>query len=250
MRRPRFYRGGEAEEAGPVAQALNPQDSPGRKRPELSRGSAVQSESTLEKLDLKKAYRDLFHAPTSDFVEVRVPTMRFVKVDGAGDPNRAPGYRTAVEWLYSVSYAMKFASKRELERDYVVPPLEALWWSDDPESFLRREKDRWQWTVMIMAPDFVTESLFDEAVAKTLARRDDRPSSLRFEAYDEGRSLQILHVGSYDDEGPVLKRLHDEVMPGLGLTFGGAHHEIYLSDPRRVEPAKLKTILRQPVRDL
>ncbi|WP_440979585.1 GyrI-like domain-containing protein [Sphingomonas pseudosanguinis] len=202
----------------------------------------------MDKLDLKKQLRDLFNPPKHDFVEIIVPTLSFVKVDGAGDPNTAPSYRTAVEWLYGVSYAMKFAAKNGLARDYVVPPLEALWWSDDPGSFVRREKDRWQWTVMIMAPDFVTPAMFEDAVAKTLAKRDDRPASLRFEPYAEGRSLQILHIGSYDDEGPVLKRLHEAVMPGRGVTFDGPHHEVYLSDPRKTDAAKLKTILRQPVR--
>lgn len=204
----------------------------------------------MEKLDLKRRYRDLFHPPMRDFVDIDVPTMTFVKVDGAGDPNTASAYRVAVEWLYGVSYAMKFAAKNGLGRDYVVPPLEALWWSDDPGAFVRREKDQWRWTVMIMVPDFVTPDLFEVAVAVTLAKRSDRPSSLRFEPYVEGRALQILHIGSYDDEGPVLRRLHDEVMPQRGLTFAGPHHEIYLSDPRKTAPARLKTVLRQPVRPM
>lgn len=102
---------------------------------------------------------------------------------------------------------------------------------------------------MIMAPDYVTNKMFEDAIIKTLAKPSDRPSSLRFEFYDEGRSLQIMHVGSYDDEGPVLNRLHDEVMPGLGVTFVGPHHEVYLSDSRKMEAAKLKTILRQPIRN-
>lgn len=203
----------------------------------------------MTKLDLKRDLRELFSAPMTDFVEVTPPTMAFVKIDGSGDPNKATAYRTAVEWLYGVSYAMKFAAKNELSRDYVVPPLEALWWSDDPGAFIRREKDRWRWTVMIMAPDFVTDAMFEGAVAKTLLKREDRPRSLRFERFTEGRSLQIMHVGSYDDAGTVLARLHGDVMPRLGVTFAGAHHEIYLSDPRRTIPAKLKTILRQPIRD-
>ena len=101
---------------------------------------------------------------------------------------------------------------------------------------------------MIMAPDFITRDMFDAAVTKTGTKRGEPPHSLRLEPYSEGLSLQILHVGSYDDEGPVLARLHGEVMPDRGLTFNGLHHEIYLSDPRRTEPARLKTILRQPVK--
>ncbi len=185
----------------------------------------------MTKFDFKKKYRDLFNPPKQDFVEIVAPLMTLVKADGAGDPNTTAEYRVAIEWLYGVSYAMKFAAKNVLTHDYVVPPLEALWWSDDPGTFIRREKDRWQWTVMIMAPDFVTSMMFEDAVAKTLAKRNDRPSSLRFEPYSEGRSLQIMHIGSYDDEGPVLKRLHEDVMPGLGMTFNGPHHEIYRKRP-------------------
>ncbi|MEN3749856.1 GyrI-like domain-containing protein [Sphingomonas sp. HF-S3] len=204
----------------------------------------------MDKLDLKKQLRALFAPSSRDFSDIDVPILTFVKVDGAGDPNTAPAYRTAIEWLYGVSYAMKFAAKARLGRDYVVPPLEALWWSDDPGSFVRREKDRWRWTVMIMAPDFVTPAMFEDAAAKTSRKRADRPSTLRFEPLAEGRALQILHIGSYDDEGPTLSRLHEEVMPALGVTFSGPHHEIYLSDPRRTDPARLRTILRQPVRAL
>lgn len=202
----------------------------------------------MTKLDLKKHHRELFNPPKGRFVEVIVPGFSFVKVDGQGDPNTTDEYTTAVEWLYGVSYAIKFSAKKLLSRDYVVPPLEGLWWSDDPEAFVRREKDRWSWTMMIMAPDFITASMFDDGVAKNDVKRNDRPASLRLERYDEGRSLQTLHVGSYDDEGPTLKCLHEEVMPGLGVSFNGAHHEIYLSDPRKTVPAKLKTILRQPIR--
>ncbi|MET0245720.1 MAG: GyrI-like domain-containing protein [Sphingomonas sp.] len=204
----------------------------------------------MDKLDLKKQLRALFAPSSRDFSDIDVPILTFVKVDGEGDPNTAPAYRTAIEWLYGVSYAMKFAAKARLGRDYVVPPLEALWWSDDPGSFVRREKDRWRWTVMIMAPDFVTPAMFEDAAAKTSRKRADRPSTLRFEPLAEGRALQILHIGSYDDEGPTLSRLHEEVMPALGVTFAGPHHEIYLSDPRRTDPARLRTILRQPVRAL
>jgi len=204
----------------------------------------------MPKLDFKTSLRALFDPPKGRFVDINVPEMTYVKVDGAGDPNTAPAYRIAVEWLYGVSYAMKFAARAHLDRDYVVPPLEALWWSDDPGTFARREKDRWQWTVMILMPDFVTDALFDAARAGMEAKRSDRPATLRFEPYAEGWSLQTMHIGSYDDEGPVLHRLHGEVMPALGVDFNGPHHEIYLSDPRRTEAAKLKTILRQPVRRL
>lgn len=202
----------------------------------------------MEKIDFKKALRELYNAPRHEFVAVVVPPLQFVKVDGAGDPNTAPAYRSAVEWLYAVSYAMKFAARTTLGRDYVVPPLEGLWWAKDPSAFVRRDKSSWQWTMMIMAPDFITPEIFEGAIEKAGRKLGETPESLRMEEYDEGLSLQTLHVGSYDDEGPVLARLHDEVMPSREMTFNGPHHEIYLSDPRRVEPSQCRTILRQPVK--
>lgn len=202
----------------------------------------------MEKIDLKKTLKSFYGPSAGDFALVEVPEMQFVKVDGEGDPNTARAYRSAIEWLYGVSYAMKFAAKAAVARDYVVPPLEGLWWADDPKSFITREKDQWHWTMMIMAPDFVTHDMFEDALAKTGKKLGQPPQSLRLEPYAEGLSLQILHLGSYDDEGPVLAQLHDEVMPNKGMTFNGPHHEIYLSDPRKVEPSRLKTILRQPVK--
>jgi hypothetical protein len=202
---------------------------------------------TEKKIDFKKTLKPLYNPLAGEFASIEVPQMQFVKVDGEGDPNTAPTYRSAVEWLYGVSYAMKFAAKAALGKDYVVPPLEGLWWADDPESFVTRAKDQWRWTMMIMVPDFVTRDMFENATAKASGKLGRPPQSLRFEAYGEGLSLQTLHVGSYDEEGPVLARLHGEVMPNMGMAFNGPHHEIYLSDPRKTEAARLKTILRQPV---
>lgn len=202
----------------------------------------------MEKIDFKKILPDLYRPPTDRFVSVDVPAMQFVKVDGRGDPNKAPAYKQAIEWLYAVSYAMKFAAKAAERKDYVVPPLEGLWWADDPADFVARRKERWCWTIMIMAPEFIDRPLFEAAVEKARKNLGTPPASLRLERLEEGTALQILHVGSYDDEGPALARLHDEEMPSRGLAFAGPHHEIYLSDPRRTEPAKLRTILRQPVK--
>jgi hypothetical protein len=202
----------------------------------------------VEKIDFKKSMPDLYGPPTDRFVSVDVPAMQFVKVDGRGDPNTAPVYKLAIEWLYAVSYAMKFAAKAAKGKDYVVPPLEGLWWADDPADFVARRKERWCWTMMIMAPAFIDRPLFEAAVEKAKKKLGAPPDSLRFEILNEGKALQILHVGSYDDEGSVLAKLHDEEMPSQGLAFAGPHHEIYLSDARKTELAKLRTILRQPVK--
>jgi hypothetical protein len=202
----------------------------------------------MDKIDFKKKLATLYSAPKGSFAIVDVPVMEFVKIDGKGDPNRDPAYKRAVEWLYSVSYAMKFATKAKSGKDYVVPPLEGLWWADNPDDFVGRRKHLWQWTMMIMVPDFVERSLYEAALARSRDKLGEPPVSLRLEPLDEGRCLQTLHIGSYDDEGPTLGRLHNEIMPAKGVTFAGPHHEIYLSDPRKTPPEKLKTILRQPVR--
>jgi hypothetical protein len=202
----------------------------------------------VDKVDFKKTLKHLYSPHANAFVEVEVPEMRFVKVDGEGDPNTTPAYSSAITWLYSVSYAMKFAAKAMLGKDYVVPPLEGLWWADDPKSFVTREKDLWRWTMMIMVPDFIAPHVFDGAVTKAYKKLGDSPSTLRLESYVEGTSLQIMHRGSYDDEGPILAQLHDDVMPRTKMAFNGPHHEIYLSDPRKTEASRLKTILRQPVK--
>lgn len=202
----------------------------------------------MSKIDFKKTMPALYRAPVGSFVDVDVPVMKFLKVDGTGDPNLDPTYARAIEWLYSVSYAMKFASKAISGKDYVVPPLEGLWSADDPEDFVMRRKHLWRWTMMLMVPDFVDEPAYEAAIEKTRKKLGEPPASLRLEPFHEGRCLQTLHVGSYDDEGPILMKLHREIMPAEGITFAGPHHEIYLSDPRRTPPAKLRTILRQPVK--
>lgn len=177
---------------------------------------------------------------------VEVPPLRYAMVDGRGDPNTAPEYAAAVEALYAVSYAAKFALKRELDRDHVVGPLEGLWGADDPATFVSREKSAWSWTMMILQPDWLELERFEAAVAEAAAKAP-ASSRVRLETLDEGLSVQTLYIGSYDDEGPTLARLHDEFMPGHGLRFNGLHHEVYLGDPRRTAPEKLRTILRQPV---
>ena len=202
----------------------------------------------MDKVDFKKTLKALYGPPARDFVLVDVPAMRFVMLDGYGDPNTAGEYATGLNWLYSISYGLKFGSKRELGRGYVVPPLEALWWADDMSDFVTRRKDRWRWTVMLMVPDFVPAALFEPARAAASAKLGEGPKSLRLETFAEGLSVQIMHVGSYDDEGPTLRRLHEEYLPKNGLVETGHHHEIYISDPRKVAPTKLKTVLRQPVR--
>ena len=203
----------------------------------------------MEKIDFKKVLKHLYSPSKSRFHIIDVPEMQFLMVDGHGDPNTAQEYQDAVEALYAIAYKMKFLSKVELERDYVVPPLEGLWWADDMEAFTtKRDKSAWDWTMMIMQPDWITQSAYTQA-REAVSRQKDLPAlqKLRMENYHEALCVQILHIGSYEDEAPTLHKMHTEFIPQNGLEMQGKHHEIYLSDPRRVAPEKLKTILRQPV---
>lgn len=201
----------------------------------------------MEKLDLKKARRDLFTAPAGRFVEIRVPRCLYVMIDGHGDPNSVPEYSRALKALYSTAYALK-AELKPSGGDFVVPPLEGLWSSPDPENFRARRKSAWDWTMMIMVPDRVDERHFEAARERAGHKLGDALSDLRLGSLAEGHCLQALHIGSYDDEAPLLAQLHEQIMPASGYLFAGPHHEIYLSDPRKTEASKLRTILRQPVR--
>lgn len=204
-------------------------------------------------IDPKKTL-DSYRAKRGEFRVIDVPPMQYLMVDGAGDPNTSPAYAQAVSALFPVAYTLKFASRDELGIDTVVMPLEGLWHAPDMESFTsRRDKSAWLWTMMIMVGDHVTASMFSdsvEAVAqKAVKKKEPVPAleAVRLETLDEGTSVQTLHIGPFDDEGPVLDDLHHRFIPESGLQMRGLHHEIYLSDLRRTDPAKLRTILRQPV---
>ena len=198
--------------------------------------------------DIKAERKGRYAPKRRDFEIVDVPEMAFLMIDGHGDPNTSAAYREAVEALYTVSYAARAAAKARWGKVHTVGPLEALWSAKDWGAFCARDKDAWDWTMMIAQPDWITGELVEEALAAVVQRKGLPALELmRFERFAEGRSVQILHIGPYDDEGPTLQRLHEEFLPANGLLPRGRHHEIYLSDPRRTEPAKLKTILRQPV---
>lgn len=202
----------------------------------------------MEKVDFKKTLVS-YQAQRGRFQLVDVPDLQYLVIEGHGDPNTSPAFAEAIEALYPVAYKLKFASKQDVGRDYVVPPLEGLWWADDMGSFTaRRDKARWDWTLMLMVPQWIDQATFTTAVEQAgVKRRPTRLDDVRLEALSEGRCVQTLHVGSFDDEVDTLRRMHDEFIPGRRLRMVGKHHEIYLSDFRRVAPAKQRTILRQPV---
>ena len=203
----------------------------------------------MPKIDFKKELKHLYRPTAKQFEVVDIPEMNFLMVDGHGNPNTAQTYKEAIEALYAVAYKLKFFSKKSLDRDYVVPPLEGLWWAKDMEAFVIGKKDDWDWTMMIMQPEWIRQEIFEEGFA--LVKKAKNPpalSKMRFQRYNEGLSIQIMHFGSYDDEAPTLAKLHNEFIPKNNYALSGKHHEIYLSDPRKVKPEKLKTVLRQPVK--
>ncbi|WP_456388735.1 GyrI-like domain-containing protein [Profundibacter sp.] len=209
----------------------------------------------MQKTDFKKTDKALYSGKVGRFDLIEAPQLNFLMIDGAGDPNTSPVYGRAVGALYGLGYGLKFHGKPR-GVDHVVGPLEGLWWADDMGSFAAGDKSSWKWTMMIRQPDWVIAADLDEVlevvVVKT-AKKKAAPTDeaalrdVRLEHFEEGLVAQVLHVGPYDDEGPVLEDMHKRFIPESGLVMRGLHHEIYLGDPRKVAPEKLKTILRQPV---
>lgn len=200
-----------------------------------------------DKVNLHDSMKAYWSAPSGAFGIVDVPELTYVAIDGEGDPNGSVAYQQALNWLYALSYSIKFAAKAR-GRDYSVAPLEGLWWSDDVSDFSANRRDRWKWTAMIMQPDWIDDADYLTALSAVRAKLGDPPKSLRFEPFAEGLSAQTLHIGPYDTEGPTIARLHEVFLKENGLVANGQHHEIYLSDPRRTQPSKLRTVIRQPVR--
>jgi len=201
----------------------------------------------VKKIDSKKELKHLYQPSAKEVAQVEVPTFNFLMIDGEGDPNTSQEYAQAVEALFSVSYTAKFMVKKSAqELDYAVMPLEGLWWADDMSAFVANDKSKWKWTMMIMQPSFVEKEIIDAAI--TEVRRKKNPpalSRLRFEPFTEGRCAQTLHIGPFSEEGPTIQRVHEFIDAQTERT--GKHHEIYLSDIRRTDPQKWKTIIRQPM---
>ena len=202
----------------------------------------------MDKIDLKKELKHLYQASTKEVVQVSVPTLRYLMVDGKGDPNTSPEFAQAVEALFAVSYTAKFALKKAVQAiDYAVMPLEGLWWADDMSAFVAGDKANWNWTMMILQPAFVSDEDIKSAIVNAGKKKKLAGlSKLRLEKFSEGSCAQILHVGPFSEEGPTIEKLHAFIANRTGRT--GKHHEIYLSDIRRARPDKWKTILRQPMK--
>lgn len=202
----------------------------------------------MSKIDLKKEMKHLYQPTAREVVQVEVPPMNYLMVDGEGDPNTSQEYAHAVEALFSVSYTAKFMVKKGPQAlDYSVMPLEGLWWADDMSAFVANDKAKWKWTMMILQPSFVDNEVINAAIAEVRKKKNlpgvDR---LRLEHFSEGLCAQILHVGPFSKEGPTIERLHEFIDSRSARR--GKHHEIYLSDIRRAAPEKWKTIIRHPMK--
>ena len=205
---------------------------------------------SVQTLEQELAARDRRYKPSAKKAEiVDAPAMDFLQVDGIGDPNNSQPYMDALEALYSLAYTLKFALKQAEGVNYRVAPLEGLWWSDAMDTFLTGARDKWRWTMMIAQPSVVTLEWVERASEEV--RRKKNPPALqlvRFASFHEGLAAQIMHIGPYATEAPTIQRLH-EFIHAQGGVFDGRvqkHHEIYLGDPRRAAPEKLKTVIRQP----
>lgn len=208
------------------------------------------------KIDYKKEYKDLYLPPRQP-VLIDVPDIRFIMVDGEGDPNGAQ-YQAAVGVLYALAFTIKMSKKSGMQPDgyfdYVVPPLEGLWGAKDGAQFSLDRRDDWAWTSMIRQPEFADRAVFEWAVAAAAKKKPEIDfSGARFETYREGLCVQMMHIGPYADEPASVEKMHAYAEEnGCHVTYAGPrrHHEIYLGDPRKTKPEKLKTVIRLPVEKL
>jgi len=203
----------------------------------------------MNKVDYKKELKLFYSARVGQPVVVQIPKMNFIMIDGKGDPNTSQEYIDAIQTLYPVAFTIKFTSKIKHGKDFGVMPLEGLWWTDKMADFSQTDKTNWLWTAMIMQPEIVTEEFYNQAVVQVKKKKNPKSiDRLRFEAYDEGRAAQVMYIGPYSEEGPTIVDLHNFIKEQGGKLDDNNrhHHEIYLGDPRRSDPSKLKTIIRQP----
>lgn len=202
----------------------------------------------MNKLDLKKQFAALYAAKAGAPSIVTVPSFGFLMIDGEGDPNTMPAYQQAVQALFTVSYALKFRVKKgPAGVDYGVMPLEGLWWADDPQRFATNDRTAWRWTMMVMQTGLVTPALVAETLEE-VRRKKRLPAldAMRYQSFEEGDCVQVLHVGPFTTEAATIEALHTFVAEA-GAELRGVHHEIYLSDIEKTEPSRWKTILRQPI---
>ena len=205
--------------------------------------------------DYKKEYKE-FYAPKDQPSIIEIPSMNFVAIRGKGNPNIVDGeYQEALELLYGIAYTIKMSYKGPYQIEgyfeYVVPPLEGLWWQEGVEGVDLSNKDTFNWISMIRLPDFVNKDDFAWAIKEASQKKKRDFSKVEFFTYNEGLCVQCMHVGSYDDEFTTIHNMDKYALENaceLDINDDRHHHEIYLTDPRKTEPSKLKTVIRHPVK--
>jgi len=190
--------------------------------------------------------KELYLPPEGDFSLIDVPEIRYAMIDGKGNPE-GDELPTASKWLYSLVHIVKPYMKERMGKNFADPPLEYLFWADDPQDFIQGNKDKWFWRVMVVFTDWVDQERFDRAIAEVEKKLGPAPSTLRLEDLLEGKSVQIMHVGDYDGIRTVCQDLYNTYLPENNLKPNGRYHEIYLNDPNRTAPDKRKIVIRQPV---
>lgn len=202
-----------------------------------------------EKIDLKKEWKMLYNPSAKAPAIVEVPAANYLMLDGSGNPNSAQRFKDAIQTLFPLAYAIKFAVRKQYEVDYAVMPLEGQYWGTPlgQTHFTDADKEKWSWTLMILQPEWVTAELV-ESVRQEVTKKKNPPliGEIRFESFQEGTVTQVMHIGSFDSEAGSVERMH-QLVYDQGYHLCGKHHEIYLNDFTKIAPEKLKTVLRHPI---
>ncbi len=194
--------------------------------------------------------KTLYHPPKNQFSIIDVPEIRYMMIDGKGDPDKT-GIKAAMQWLWSISHFLIPIAKQHLKKNFAYPPIECLFWASHQEDFITGRKDKWQWRVMLVLANFLTEEFFNTAVTQSEEKHAEKaPEGLRIAQLNEGRSVQYLHVGDYSKIADICMKLYTRYLPENNLRPSGKYHEIYLNDPAQTAPENRKIIIRQPVRAL
>lgn len=192
--------------------------------------------------------KELYHPPQDKFTLIDVPEIRYMAIDGKGDPQQS-GIQEAMQWLWSIAHFILPIAKQHLGKKFAYPPLECLFWADNPEDFANKNQAKWRWRAMIVLASFFTEEMFVKAVSQTEAKKQESaPESLRIIELNEGQCVQRMHLGDYQQIETLCEQLYHNFLPDQQLTTNGYYHEIYLNDPSRTPPKKRKVVIRQPVK--
>lgn len=192
--------------------------------------------------------KELYHPPQNSFTLIDIPDVRYMAIDGYGDPQQT-GIKSAMQWLWSIAHFMLPIAKQHLGKNFSYPPIECLFWADEPEDFMNKNQSKWHWRAMVVLANFFTPAMFAKAVSQAESKnKATAPDSLRIIELSEGKSVQIMHIGDYQQIATICGEIYQNYLPQNKLKPNGYYHEIYLNDPNRTAPEKRKVVIRQPVK--